>query len=723
MRCEICNGKLHFKDGVYLCENCGSKYSNSQAFEKIDAFICYVESDSEGRRSADSVTANDIYNKLESKRINTFYQRISLDGIPEDDYDLSLKNALYHSKLVILFAKSKENFENLLNRYGEILAGKKILPVYSGMTAEELPAEINNLQALNYDKIASSEDIVLNTFENLGRSEELNIEKTFAKRMVKKRKITISIISVFLFLVVAASLYTVLFTPLVLNKNKYNYAGKLASTGHRIKAMQIYDNLGDYKDSKNKKNDIMDEYLGFYSDNDNKYSLTMRNKKSGYIEITCKYPDANFSATTKIKDYKSEFAFVDTGSNSGNGTLKLIDNGISINLRFDNSKGLKKKFYLKDKKDEKVTKINKDILLSWLSGEMTVEKLQNEGYELQMYKDMIVGDIYKLKEFPVEIICIDVMFDYTTAINIPIYSVQAPAETVAKDHIGQPITPFIEDEIVYLPGRFAADAASTGDILWYFGELEPDERSIESTTPICMVSKETVSGYYEWEEVLCELYKLTTALENNLSIAPEKGSVIKFGTYEQDNDESNGKEDIEWQVLDIKDGKMLVISKYALNCQPYNTVSADVTWQTCTLRNWLNNDFLNGAFSEEEQSMIDDSTVYAQANTEYDTDPGNDTTDKVFLLSINKANEYFSSNEERMCVPTAYAISNGAYTSENYNKGGEATCFWWICSYDLFEDGGAASVDDDGAINGIGCGVGVFAHFRAVRPAMWIRYN
>ena len=200
----------------------------------------------------------------------------------------------------------------------------------------------------------------------------------------------------------------------------------------------------------------------------------------------------------------------------------------------------------------------------------------------------------------------------------------------------------------------------------------------------------------------------------------EKGSVIKFGKYEQDNDESNGPEDIEWQVLDIKGGKMLVISKYALDCQPYNTPYnkyADVTWETCSLRNWLNSAFCGGTFTEDERALIADSTVYAQANPEYNTDPGNNTTDKVFLLSINEANEYFSSDEERMCIPTAYAISNGVYTNKDYTKGGETTCWWWLRSpgsTHFF----SAYVNIDGDIIGIGNITG--RSISAIRPAMWI---
>ncbi len=162
---------------------------------------------------------------------------------------------------------------------------------------------------------------------------------------------------------------------------------------------------------------------------------------------------------------------------------------------------------------------------------------------------------------------------------------------------------------------------------------------------------------------------------------------------------------------------MLVISKYALDCQPYNTEFADVTWETCSLRNWLNSTFYSGSFTEDERALIADSTVYAQANPQYNTDPGNDTTDKVFLLSINEANEYFSSDEERMCVPTAYGISNGAYESDTYSKDGKGACWWWLRSPCIRQDY-TANVRNSGSVNFYG--IYVDDASGTIRPAMWI---
>ncbi len=161
----------------------------------------------------------------------------------------------------------------------------------------------------------------------------------------------------------------------------------------------------------------------------------------------------------------------------------------------------------------------------------------------------------------------------------------------------------------------------------------------------------------------------------------------------------------------------MIISKYALDCVQYNSKYETVTWETCTLRKWLNEIFIDVAFNLDEQLLIQETNVSANKNPKYDTDPGKSTNDKIFLLSLNEVNKYFSSNEERMCAATDYAIAQGAWTLVDYKLEGKLLCWQWLRSpgYDqnsaarvglsgsVIYDGSVASSDD-------GC----------IRPAMWI---
>lgn len=188
------------------------------------------------------------------------------------------------------------------------------------------------------------------------------------------------------------------------------------------------------------------------------------------------------------------------------------------------------------------------------------------------------------------------------------------------------------------------------------------------------------------------------------------GSYVLFGEYEQDNDTSNGKEAIEWLVLDIQDGKALLISKYALDSKPYNKTMGTVTWENCWLRRWLNSSFLDAAFSEAEQAMIPTVTVSAEKNPRCNTDPGNATQDQVFLLSIAEASRYFTSDSARQCKATDYAIRQGVNTTSG-------SCWQWL-RVPGQQQNYVARIHEDGYI--IWEGIPAFMEEGAVRPVIWV---
>ena len=88
------------------------------------------------------------------------------------------------------------------------------------------------------------------------------------------------------------------------------------------------------------------------------------------------------------------------------------------------------------------------------------------------------------------------------------------------------------------------------------------------------------------------------------SEAIKNGSTVIFGHYEQDLDLSNGAEEIQWKVLDVSDDHILLLSKYILDYQKFNEGEKKVDWEQCSLRNWLNSTFLDGAFTDEEKSKM-----------------------------------------------------------------------------------------------------------------------
>ena len=150
------------------------------------------------------------------------------------------------------------------------------------------------------------------------------------------------------------------------------------------------------------------------------------------------------------------------------------------------------------------------------------------------------------------------------------------------------------------------------------------------------------------------------------------GETIEFGNYPQDKDGT--EKPIEWIVMKNEGNQVLLLSKYVLDVKPYNEEWEGVTWQTSDIRQWLNNEFYTTAFNKSEKAKIQTSLIKNEDNSEYGTSGGNDTEDKVFLLSEKEAETLFSNDEERIAKATEYAEKSGVYVNE------EKAAWWWLRS-------------------------------------------
>ena len=228
----------------------------------------------------------------------------------------------------------------------------------------------------------------------------------------------------------------------------------------------------------------------------------------------------------------------------------------------------------------------------------------------------------------------------------------------------------------------------------------------------------------------------TTKNKNDYNTPKKSGDVttwdcVYFGKYKQKA--VFNKKPIEWRVLSVDGNDALVIADKALDCKPYNTEYAECTWETCTLRDWLNgtdnyeNDsaFINAAFTAEEQSAIIETTVENPDNPTYNTEGGEATKDKVYLLSIAEASkteygfdETFNTvSSTRQAKATDYAKLNGA----TFNDGSTAdNCDWWLRSPG-YEPTFAARVDS--FCCGRDYGGNVYFDDHAVRPVLHVNLS
>ena len=245
---------------------------------------------------------------------------------------------------------------------------------------------------------------------------------------------------------------------------------------------------------------------------------------------------------------------------------------------------------------------------------------------------------------------------------------------------------------------------------------------------------------------------------------PKVGDIVTFGRYEQDNNLENGKEPIEWQVLDIdtENRRVFVLSKFGLDQVDWNSDwNNDATWATCSLRNWMNNDFKNKAFSFAELNRIPTVTVSTEDNKYFHTSGGEDSQDQIFSISVEEMEKYlgpynlyseewmWGMNQNLICAVTPYAQSKGVwhgtiteekYWSDNtnwYNPVtrtfdlqihdiytedviGVTSCLWWLRTPGMNSRRGLfIRSNGDGGSN---CRTDTYTPFTAARPAMWIQY-
>jgi len=204
---------------------------------------------------------------------------------------------------------------------------------------------------------------------------------------------------------------------------------------------------------------------------------------------------------------------------------------------------------------------------------------------------------------------------------------------------------------------------------------------------------------------------LTGVMPEALADTPEKGGTLTIGSMP--GAENGTAEPLAWKVLDVQDGRALVITEKCPDAIPYHAVLTDITWENSDIRKWLNGEFYQKVFSASEKDLVIQVRLDNPDNAKYPTRGGNSTEDRVFLLSNDEVVRYFPEVSSRTCAPAPLAVLHRARRDrDNGNVG------WWTRTPGFFQ-GYASYVLSTGDLGVIGH----FADFEdnTVRPAMWIR--
>lgn len=656
----------------------------SQKEEPFDVFICYKETDNNGRRTPDSVLANELYHQLTQEGFKVFFARITLEDKLGSAYEPYIFAALNSAKVMVVLGTKPEFFKavwvrNEWSRYLSLIKQgqkKMLIPAYKDMDPYDLPEEFSHLQAQDMSKLGFMQDLIR------------GIKKIAQEEPVKTTVIKETVVTgtnantepllrrAFMFLEDGDFASADEYCEKVLDiepENARAYLGKLLS------------------DLKVRRQELLKDCALPFDQNNNYQKVIrfadakLRTDLKGYIEyINTRNENERLE---NIYNQAQHDMFVANTENAYKGAAQS----------FESISGYRNAKELAIQCREKAEISRKDAILAKAKGKMNGEVI--EQYEEAQRLLKTISGWKNADDLAVQ--CLNTIEELKAKFKRERQERERLEEERAKRNkkIAMITTPIVCAVIAFL--IILNSVIIPNNKYNKAMELMKAEKYEQA-----MVLLRELDGYKESTKKIREIYTKWGYGELNI------GDSFTFGMYEQDNDSSNGAESIEWIILQKEDKRLLVVSRYALDCVRYNTEYKDVTWETCTLRSWLNSTFMNEAFSEGEKSMISVTTVSADRNPKYDTNPGNATQDQVFLLSISEVNKYFNSDEERQCKPTEYAVDQGAYEND------ETGCCWCWLRSPGFNQGRAARVDYDGGVYEIGSLVN--RDYIAVRPALWI---
>ena len=644
----------------------------AQKESPYDVFICYKETDEDGKRTQDSVIANDIYHQLTSEGLKVFYAAITLEDKLGKEYEPYIFSALHTAKVMLVLGTRPEYLSavwvrNEWSRFLKIMKkdrSRLLIPCYRDMDPYELPEEFAHLQAQDMSKIGFISDLIRgikkviapeskeqpgavtpvvqqNTINPVGNAEALYERGMMALEEYNWKK-------------------AVDFFEKALNQNaRYAqaYIGEfLAQYHHTSYTAFIRKNIGKVGDTEKTTLQAGE------ADEQHIQEMVEKHVVRGYLnERTIRKEYEGFSF-----NYGSVLAFRKTQKEN---KLKRINSNI-LWSRAEQYADPELKKQLQDDLDKIERNADELIALAEKEDAEEIARVQREYKEFLEQADQRVEKLHiavleKIeKEYQQTVSLVEKAesySEYTTARNMA-YNLNGYKDCLElMKKCDEGLAKIHEEEMEKEKLRAQKKkrkriktaigiliAAIAAAILWVvFVNPKLEQRKQEKARQDrAMVSEE-----------------LKKIKETVLS----EGSTVEFGTYKQ-AEYAESEEPIEWTVLSKEGDKVLLLSSKVLAKAPYNDrYNRDgdklVTWENCSLRKWLNKDFYKRAFTEAERSCIVESTleteVYEEGVREIDLQSDVErcieTEDKVFLLSALEAEEYFDSDEELLRTPTEAA--------------------------------------------------------------------
>ncbi len=654
------------KDAAKIAEVQRGVLATSQKEEPFDVFICYKESDENGQRTVDSTLAQDIYYQLTEKGRRVFFARITLEDKGGAEYEPYIFAALNSSKVMVVVGTKTENFnavwvKNEWSRFLSLMKkdhSKLLLPCYRDMNPYDLPDQLSVLQSYDMSKIGFIQDLIRGVDKVLDAGKQTETKKETVviqgegggnvSALIKRGNMSLEdgdwdkaqeffdrvldndaeCAEAYLGKALADMNLT------SLDAFEYRYLPK----ADNIEPTELQAYVPNQKEREEK----------LAEENEVSYYLTKED-----IHNICTF---DFSYPSRVSRYKKEMnATLEKFRNRNfkraeeyaSGKLKMQIEAFKSDINNKMKKALKalededtqsqknicerydeafakweeqatqmrttaeakredvyqravSAFEKEEDNDKALNLFQREVIIDYKDSKEYIEKIKKREKEkaeqarLQAEKEKEEALLQKEKKRKKKIKRIKISISCTVVIivfAVVLFTVIIPSikYNTAMNY--------------YQDGDYVA-AYTTFDELGDFSDAKDMADKILQD-----VNGDAMEEYSKASE----------------------GDIIEFGDYS-------------WIVLEKTDDTMLIITEDIIEERAYNEEYEGTTWEDCTLRKYLNGTFYN-SFSEEEQLMIAETAVTNPDNSKYGTDGGNDTTDKIFLLSLEEAEEYMTEDE------------------------------------------------------------------------------
>ncbi|WP_049962373.1 DUF6273 domain-containing protein [Oribacterium sp. FC2011] len=615
--------------------------------EPYDIFICYKETDENNERTIDSVLAQDIYDALTSKGYRVFFSRISLEDKLGVEYEPYIFAALNSAKVMLAVGTSYDYYnavwvKNEWSRYLKLIAADKskyLIPCYKDIDAYDIPKEFAKLQAQDLGKVGAIQDLIR------------GIDKLFGKDNKPENPLHSQIVQQ---VVTGGSNVAALLKRGYdsIEDGEFEEANKFFNDALNIEAESAEAYLGLFLTEIGSRNKEEARKVFIAEDcTDNRYWMRAKQYAKGNLAVELlEWEESKEKNLARIKEMQEkriarfkeiQMQIQKVNTNEYEIEYSPEEKKILLDLKNKYEEAKSKAEKVRNELDEKQEQIKahqteiKDAINQKHKYMAEYESLKNEEIKEKQHRMEGLG-FFKGKEKKI--------------LQEQIYVLEESLSNEKKK---------LQDQIGGLEVSLKKDEEDLRNIV----------REIDDYETACDVARSkglSFQGEIKRKikrELLKEAYLLIFGIEE-----VKTGSIVQFGRYEN----GNGVEPIKWRVLE-NTNSLFLLTEQAIDCRKYNEKNENVTWEKCTLREWLNKDFFNAAFNEEEQNYIKTSIVPSHKDSTFKADPGMETEDHVFLLSIAEVRQYLNNKMDRVCKPSQLAVNHGVFV-------GFEACAWWLRS-------------------------------------------